>query len=48
MMTPDMVVTADTGMYVPGRGGAGIEDSGVVRLDGYEPATSTTKDLLVL
>lgn len=48
MMAADMVVTVEPGVYLPGRGGVRIEDSGVVRPDGYELLTLTTKDLLVL
>jgi len=48
MMAADMVVTVEPGVYLPGRGGVRIEDSGAVRPDGYELLTLTTKDLLVL
>ncbi len=54
----DMCVTVEPGVYLPGRGGVRIEDSGVVRaLDttdpdasgpGYEVLTLTSRDLLVL
>ena len=47
-MAADMCVTVEPGVYLPGRGGVRIEDSGVVRPDGYEVLTLTTKELLAL
>ena len=47
-MAADMVVTVEPGIYLAGRGGVRIDDSGVVRPDGYRTLTSTTTDLLVL
>jgi Xaa-Pro aminopeptidase len=41
-------VTVEPGVYLPGRGGCRIEDTLVVRADGPELLTTTTKDLLVL
>ncbi len=43
-----MCVTVEPGVYLPGRGGVRIEDSGVVRPDGYEILTLTTKEFLAL
>jgi Xaa-Pro aminopeptidase len=43
-----MTVTVEPGVYLPGRGGVRIEDSGVVGSDGYQPLTLTTRDLTVL
>ena len=48
IMAPDMCVTVEPGVYLPGRGGVRIEDSGVVRPDGYHVLTRTSKDLGVL
>ncbi|MEO5832094.1 MAG: Xaa-Pro peptidase family protein [Nakamurella sp.] len=44
----DMVLTVEPGVYLEGRGGVRIEDSGVVRTSGYEVLTLTAKNLLVL
>lgn len=42
------VVTVEPGVYLPGRGGVRIEDTLVVRADGPELLTRTTKDLIAL
>lgn len=51
----NMCVTVEPGVYLPGRGGVRIEDSGVVRardvdpgVTGYEVLTLTSRDLIVL
>ncbi|HVQ92669.1 MAG TPA: Xaa-Pro peptidase family protein [Mycobacteriales bacterium] len=43
-----MPVTVEPGVYLEGRGGVRIEDTLVVRPDGPELLTTTTKDLIVL
>jgi Xaa-Pro aminopeptidase len=48
IMVPDMCVTVEPGVYLPGRGGVRIEDSGVIRADGYQVLTQTSKELRVL
>lgn len=48
IMAPDMCVTVEPGVYLPARGGVRIEDSGVIRPDGYHVLTTTSKDLRVL
>ncbi len=53
IITADMCVTVEPGVYLPGRGGVRIEDSGVVRgpdsaEPGYEVFTHTSRDLIVL
>jgi len=47
-MVPDMCVTVEPGVYLPGRGGVRIEDSGVIRADGYHVLTQTSKEFRVL
>ncbi len=42
------VVTVEPGVYLPGRGGVRIEDTLVVRADGPDLLTRTTKDLIAL
>jgi Xaa-Pro aminopeptidase len=41
-----MPVTIEPGVYLPDRGGVRIEDTVVVRPDGPEVLTATTKELL--
>ncbi len=48
IMASDMCVTVEPGIYLPGRGGVRIEDSGVIRADGYHVLTATSKELCVL
>lgn len=48
IIAADMTVTVEPGVYLPGRGGVRIEDSGVVGPDGYRPLTLTPRDLVVL
>ncbi len=47
-MAKDMCVTVEPGVYLPGRGGVRIEDSGVIRPDGYHVLTLTSRELCVL
>ncbi|NDU73427.1 M24 family metallopeptidase [Actinomadura sp. DSM 109109] len=47
-LTDRVPITAEPGVYLTGRGGVRIEDTLVVRADGPELLTTTTKDLLVL
>lgn len=48
IMSLDMCVTVEPGVYLPGRGGVRIEDTGVVRPDAFSVLTHTTKELLEL
>jgi Xaa-Pro dipeptidase len=48
IMIDDMCVTVEPGVYLPGRGGVRIEDTGVIGPDGYQVLTMTSKELLVL
>jgi Xaa-Pro aminopeptidase len=45
-LRPGNVVTVEPGVYVPGRGGARIEDLVVVTRDGHEVLSGTTKDVV--
>jgi Xaa-Pro aminopeptidase len=42
------VITVEPGVYLPGRGGVRIEDTLVVRPDGPDLLTTSSKDLLVI
>ena len=48
IMTADMTVTVEPGVYLPGRGGVRIEDCGVVGPDGFWPLTLSPRELVVL
>lgn len=48
IMTSDMTVTVEPGVYLPGRGGVRIEDCGVVGPEGFGALTGSPRDLLVL
>ena len=48
IMAADMCVTVEPGVYLPGRGGVRIEDSGVVRPNGSRGSHADHKELLAL
>lgn len=48
VMEPGMVLTVEPGIYVPGTGGVRIEDSVVVRADGCDILTRSTKELVTV
>jgi Xaa-Pro aminopeptidase len=47
-LTDRVPITVEPGVYIAGRGGVRIEDTLVVRTDGPELLTKTTKELLVI
>ncbi len=47
VLVPNMVITAEPGIYVPGLGGVRIEDMLVVKADGVEDITSYDKKFLI-
>ncbi|MDQ0220814.1 aminopeptidase P family protein [Peribacillus cavernae] len=48
VLEPDMVVTVEPGIYVPGVGGVRIEDDTIITIEGNESLTHSTKDLIIL
>jgi len=48
IMEPGMVLTVEPGVYMPGVGGVRIEDSVVVRADGCDILTRSTKELVIV
>jgi Xaa-Pro aminopeptidase len=48
IMEPGMVLTVEPGIYIPGTGGVRIEDSVVVRADGCDILTRSTKELVIV
>jgi Xaa-Pro aminopeptidase len=48
ILRPGNVVTVEPGVYVPGRGGARIEDLVAVTEDGHEVISRTSKALLTV
>ncbi|MEM0492636.1 MAG: Xaa-Pro peptidase family protein [Candidatus Thermoplasmatota archaeon] len=48
ILKENMVLTVEPGVYIPGYGGVRIEDDILVKKDGYELLTNSTKDLYEL
>lgn len=48
VLEDNMVVTVEPGIYIPGWGGIRIEDTVIVRPDGCEVITASTKELLII
>ncbi|MCZ2260098.1 M24 family metallopeptidase [Sporosarcina sp. G11-34] len=48
ILQPNMAVTVEPGIYLPGIGGVRIEDDIVITKDGNERLTHSTKELLIL
>ncbi|MBR2214749.1 MAG: aminopeptidase P family protein [Selenomonadaceae bacterium] len=47
-LLPNMLVTAEPGVYIPGFGGLRIEDTVLVTASGAEPLTHSPKELIVI
>ncbi|MEQ6390885.1 Xaa-Pro peptidase family protein [Bacillaceae bacterium S4-13-58] len=48
LLQPGMVITVEPGIYIPGFGGVRIEDLIVIRPDGIENLTTSTKELQIV
>lgn len=48
VLEPGMLVTCEPGIYVPNLGGVRIEDDTLVTVEGNEPLSHSTKDLIIL
>lgn len=48
ILEPNMVVTCEPGIYIPGLGGVRIEDDLIITKDGNELLTHSTKELIIL
>lgn len=48
VLEPNMVVTVEPGIYIPGVGGVRIEDDTIITESGNESLTHSTKELLIL
>ena len=48
ILAPGMVITVEPGIYIPGWGGVRIEDMVMVKRDGFEVLTATSKELVSL
>ena len=47
-LKPNMTVTVEPGIYLPGKGGARVEDVLLIKEDGCETLTPSTKELVIL
>ena len=48
ILQPNMAVTVEPGIYLPGVGGVRIEDDTIITIDGNEPLTHSKKELIIL
>lgn len=48
ILQPNMAVTVEPGIYLPGVGGVRIEDDTIITINGNEPLTHSKKELIIL
>ena len=48
MLKEGMALTVEPGIYIPGTGGVRIEDTVIVRPEGCDILTGSTKELVII